>query len=132
MTTSNFCLALTTIVAVVVHFVCKDSVVALEGVNSATALVWVVAIGIIASVGVEIATAAGAFGTDLPDQQFPELDSGAAEGAVDIELQAAQRRANQRRSVLAGGGEDIDVGFATVLGSQEAAPSSAEPTLLGE
>ncbi len=91
----------------------------------------IIAIAAVASTALSLADSLGAFGTGLPSPNFPEIDSADAANVVDVELQAAQRRADQRRSVLAGGGEDINVGFATVLGPQNTQPQTPPATFLG-
>ena len=106
-------------------------------VGSASIVLWaispivVIALVAVASFAVSLADSLGAFGSNIPSPNFPEIDSADAANTVDVELQAAQRRADQRRSVLAGGGEDINVGFATVLGPQNTQPQTPPATFLG-
>jgi len=93
------------------------------------ALQSVALLALVASVALQAASAFGAFETEPYD---PESIAPDTQSAADVELQAAQRRADQRRTVLAGQNEAIpNVGFSTVLGAQPTAAPPRPPSVLG-
>jgi hypothetical protein len=108
--------------------------------EAAWALTPAVTLGLLVTAAVggfalDLAGSLGAFGGPGDDEfpQFPEIDAAEAQSIADVELQAAQRRGDQRRSILAGGLGDDDpiVGFPTVLGANVAQPPQQDATLLG-
>ncbi len=87
-----------------------------------------------ASFATNLAGSLGAFGDGVPGSgDFPSIDPSDAATAADVELQAAQRRGDQRRSVLAGStqNDELGIGFPTVLGADPTATPQQNTTLLG-